>query len=180
MGMMGLSPESRRQAVQRIAAAITADYRNGFTLLGILEGGRVFAEEVSNELDLLRCQHMTAFLGIRKVPQADGSARTMVFSPPSVHLLHNKKVVILDDLVDTGKTAKFVGIFVNQKWQRPSRIEYGALVVVGDLPKWVRPEYVGHVQAKETSSIKDESVVYNGEAHDGVTENATTNEENVT
>lgn len=135
--------------VTEIAQVLSQKYRNGFTLIGILKGGKRFAQDVSNELTRFGCRHMVAFLGVRSYEGDQQQAKALMYEIPSEHLIKDKPIVLLDDIVDTGKTALAISRFLNAK-MKPASVEFGAMVVkVHPLPSWVTEELCGfHVPAK--------------------------------
>jgi hypoxanthine phosphoribosyltransferase len=151
------------EAVEGLAKEILANYPNGVVIVGIREGAVVLLNALEEAFEKLKpkVRPMFATIGAQSYAGSEQRKAGMnIYGVPSRHLIRNKKVVLLDDVIDTGKTAHTLAGFFKNSLQAGS-LEVGALCVKGDVPKWVNPAYIAF-QLPKTEFVVGFGMDYKG------------------
>ena len=103
-----LTSHSIRSAVSRLAREIEEDYcdANHLVLLGVLKGSFIFLADLIRELDIPTKIEFITLSSYERNKQAVGPIR--VWSEPSKRHLEEEDILIVEDIVDTGETIKFL------------------------------------------------------------------------
>lgn len=98
-----LSEEEINRAINKIAEKLNADYENDRPVfLSVLNGSFMFSSEIMKKYNG-ECDIQFVKLGSYEGTESSGDVRTLIGLTKS---LSGKKVVILEDIVDTGGTLK--------------------------------------------------------------------------
>jgi hypoxanthine phosphoribosyltransferase len=109
------------QAVERLAAEISADHPDGVVLVGVLKGASIFLADLVRAVRDVDVE--VAFIAISRY--APDSGRVRILHDVDLDLA-GRDVVVVEDLVDTGLT---IGYLVNHlEGQRPRRVDVCALL----------------------------------------------------
>lgn len=100
------SEEQIAERISEISKQITQDYKNTTTLVivGVLKGAFLFTADLVRKLDL-PCQIEFIRLSSYDGTQSSGNFKTYDLTLPD---LPGKDVLIVEDIVDSGRTAKFL------------------------------------------------------------------------
>jgi hypoxanthine phosphoribosyltransferase len=155
-----LSEEEIHEKVVQMAAALTRDYAGKKPIfIAILNGAFVFAA------DLFKCLNIDAEISFIKLASYKGMKSSgQVLTAIGLDIeLFNRHVVILEDIVDTGKT---LHEFLPQLWhQQPASLKIVALLHKADAKAFpVTVDYVGF-------EIPDKFVVGYGLDYNGLGRN---------
>jgi hypoxanthine phosphoribosyltransferase len=126
-----LSPTTIRKKIREIAEMILRDYANSesLVLLFVTNGGMYFGTELSMALQDLGFSHFVDTIRIKRYT-SDGKSTTevKVSSKPSFHL-SGKDVIVIEDLIDEGKTMNFLDNYLKTtEGMMPRSIQYCVLV----------------------------------------------------
>jgi hypoxanthine phosphoribosyltransferase len=150
------------QAVTRLAGLLNEDYRTKNPLfLAILNGAFVFAADLFRKISF-PCEISFVKLASYKGTKSTGNVLTAIGLDVS---LQNRHIVVLEDIVDTGKT---LSAFVPQmEAQQPASIAICTLLHKPDAAEVpLQPDYVG-------LTIPNRFVVGYGLDYDGYGRNLT-------
>ncbi len=155
-----LSKEQIQQRVKELGAQIDKDYAGLNPLfISILNGSFIFAA------DLFRCITVDAEISFIKLVSYKGTSSTgnVVTAIGLEEKLTDRHVVILEDIVDTGKT---LSAFIPEIMQRhPASLKIATFLTKPDALQYdVRPDYVGF-------AIPNNFVVGYGLDYDGLGRN---------
>jgi len=160
-----ISQEVIEDAIKVLAAQITQRYPNGCTVCGILVGAlpiiqimQTFFERNNPHL------YPTCFVGAKSYVDDKQKETVGIYSIPSGHLFNKRNVVLVDDVIDTGNTARAVGKMLGERF-KAKEVNMVALCVKGEIPPWVSPESVGFQLPKDQFVI-GYGMDYNGEYRD--------------
>ena len=126
--MPDLTPVLEKEAiaglVSKVAGSISADYQNGsLVLIGVLKGAFIFLS------DLARCLTIPAqidFIRVASYGAGSSSSGRVRLSKDLEMDIAGKDVLIVEDIVDTGHTLKYlIGML---KSHRPASVKTCALV----------------------------------------------------
>lgn len=93
-------------AIDRIAAEVTRIYRGReFTVVSVLKGSCVFAADLIRRIPI---PLELAFLGVSSYGSGTGPADLQLQWLPSRAELDGRNVLLVDDILDTGRTLEFV------------------------------------------------------------------------
>jgi hypoxanthine phosphoribosyltransferase len=118
-----LSEETIQKRVKELAAAINNDYKGKRPLfIAILNGAFMFASDLFKNLDI------DAEICFIKLISYQGTKSTgrIVTSIGLMEDVHGKDVVLIEDIVDTGKTLN--DFLPNLKHQQPASLKIAALL----------------------------------------------------
>jgi hypoxanthine phosphoribosyltransferase len=101
------SEEEIKNKIQELAKKISLDYQNSkqLTLIGVLKGSFIFLADLSRAIDL-NCQ--IEFIRVSSYDsgtESSGKVKALDLTLPD---LEGKDVLIIEDIVDSGRTAKFL------------------------------------------------------------------------
>lgn len=155
-----LSEEAIQQKVQELAEAINKDYQNKRPLfIAILNGSFMFAADLFKHLTI------DAEISFIKLASYKGmkSSGNIITSIGLDHDLYDRDVIIVEDIVDTGKT---LNVFLPQlHHQQPKSLRIAALLHKPDATQFpLTIDYVGF-------SIPNKFVVGYGLDYDGLGRN---------
>jgi|SRR5690348_165442 hypoxanthine phosphoribosyltransferase len=134
-----LSAAQIEEQVQRVASEINRDYKNKFPLfIAILNGAFIFASDlfkqvtVESEISFIK---LASYKGIKST----GKVVTAIGLDAD---LHNRHVIIIEDIVDTGKT---LHQFLPQlEHQHPASLKIAALLHKPDAMVYpIKVDYLG-------------------------------------
>jgi hypoxanthine phosphoribosyltransferase len=113
--------------ISRLAEQINTDYQNRFPLfIAVLNGSFMFAADLMKNINI-DCEITFVKLASYQGTQSSGKVRTLIGQDMP---LENRHIVILEDIVDTGKTLfEFLPII---KSQNPASVEIASLLVKPD------------------------------------------------
>ena len=94
--------DSLEEATERLGAALAADYPDGVLLVAVLKGSVFFLADLVRQL---RGPCRVDFLGISSYAPSTGRVKVM---KDLDHDIHDRDVVLVEDLVDTGLTCNYV------------------------------------------------------------------------
>jgi hypoxanthine phosphoribosyltransferase len=159
-----LTEEEIQSKVTRMAAALNKDYAGKKPIfIAILNGAFIFAA------DLFKCLNIDAEISFIKLASYKGMKSSgQVLTAIGLDIeLFNRHVVILEDIVDTGKT---LHEFLPQLWhQQPASLKIVALLHKADAKAFpVTVDYVGF-------EIPDKFVVGYGLDYKGLGRNTAAN-----
>jgi hypoxanthine phosphoribosyltransferase len=156
-----LSPEVLQERVNALGQAITADYEGKEPLLiAVLNGSFMFAA------DLFRAVRIPASISFVKLASYEGmaSSGTVLESIGLSEAIRNRHLVVLEDIIDTGRTLHH---FIAQlQQQEPASISIATLLL--------KPSNIQFPQLPVTYtgfSIPDKFVVGYGLDYDGLGRN---------
>ena len=136
------SADEIAERVSEVAKQIHDDYKNldNLVLVGVLKGAFVFASDLIRKIDL-SCQ--IEFIRLSSYEGTTGSDEFKLYDL-TLPSLKGKNILIVEDIVDSGRTAKFLlDFFKNQ-----AGVETVKLVSLFDKPcrrldelKEIKPDY---------------------------------------
>jgi len=145
-----ISESDIRKRVAELAAEISADYRHKgeLVLLGVLKGSYIFLADLSRALTIPRSIEFIAVSSYEHGSVPSGAVRLVMDVRESIE---NRHVLIVEDIVDTGQTLKYlIGML---KSRRPASIRTCTLLHKEHMTEVeVEVDYLGF-------SIGDEWVV---------------------
>jgi hypoxanthine phosphoribosyltransferase len=98
-----------RRRVQELADEIASDVRTGEVLVaGVLKGGFVFTADLVRVLNRLGIAVRIDFLRVSSYGSGTVSSGTPVLSGDLSEKLNGRRVLLVDDIIDTGRTSQFV------------------------------------------------------------------------
>ena len=110
-----ISEEKIHQRVDELAAQISADYadKGDVILIGILKGSFIFLADLSRRLTIPRTIEFMAVSSYRNTSVSTGAVRMVMDVRGNIE---NRHVLIVEDIVDTGHTLKYlIGILGSRK-----------------------------------------------------------------
>ena len=160
-----ISQEVIEDAINVLAAQIMQKYPNGCTVCGILVGALPIIQRMQLFFEKNRPHlYPTCFIGAKSYVDDKQKDVVGIYSIPSFHLFNKRNVVLVDDVIDTGNTARAVGRVLGERF-KAREVNMVALCVKGKLPQWVSPEGVGFQLPKDQFVI-GYGMDYNGEYRD--------------
>ena len=101
------SEQALAARVKELAAQISTDYKdsNNLILIGVLKGGVVFLADLMREISV-DCQ--VEFIRLSSYDQGTNSSGKVKSIDLTLPDLTNKDVIIIEDIIDSGRTAKFL------------------------------------------------------------------------
>jgi hypoxanthine phosphoribosyltransferase len=92
--------------VRKLGKQITKDYPNGVVIIGILKGCTLFLSDLIREI---KTDCVIDFIRVRSYNGTKSDTVKLIYD--IMYNVSNKDVLIVDDIIDTGKTIDFV-----KKW----------------------------------------------------------------
>ncbi|HEX7718935.1 MAG TPA: hypoxanthine phosphoribosyltransferase [Woeseiaceae bacterium] len=136
--------------VDELAAQISADYADKapLVLVGVLKGSFIFLADLSRRLSIPRTIEFLAVSSYRQGSVQSGAVRLVMDVRGNIE---NRHVLIIEDIVDTGRTLKYlIGLLESH---RPASVRTCALLHKAESAEVLVPiDYIGF-------SIADEWVV---------------------
>ncbi len=136
-----ISEEKIRQRVDELAAQISSDYadKGDVVLIGILKGSFIFLADLSRRLTIPRTIEFMAVSSYRNTSVSTGAVRMVMDVRSNIE---NRHVLIVEDIVDTGHTLKYlIGILGSRK---PASIRTCTLLHKAESAEVdVRIDYIG-------------------------------------
>jgi len=120
-----ISEEDIRARVRELSEQISADYAGGgeLVMIGVLKGAFIFLADLSRQLTIPRTIEFIAVSSYGKGSRSSGAVRLVMDVRGSIE---GKDVLIVEDIVDTGHTLKYLmGILESH---HPASIRTCALV----------------------------------------------------
>ncbi|MCE2929304.1 MAG: hypoxanthine phosphoribosyltransferase [Candidatus Caenarcaniphilales bacterium] len=107
------SAETIATRINELAQTINQDYKDceSLVVVGVLKGAFIFAADLVRNLNL-PCQLEFIRLSSYEGTQSTGTFRVYDLTLPD---LHGKDILIVDDIVDSGRTAQFLLDFFNKQ-----------------------------------------------------------------
>lgn len=108
IGQVLISEEKIEEAVDRIAAEITNDYKNlegDLVLLGILKGSVFFLADLSRKIELPLTFDFMSVSSYGLSTESSGDVRILKDLDQSIE---GKHVIIIEDIIDTGYTLAYL------------------------------------------------------------------------
>jgi aspartate carbamoyltransferase catalytic subunit len=143
-------------ALQRMGAAIAADTeeRDRLMILGIRTKGAFLARRIARELE--KQWERKIDVGEIEIYGAGGKPQEVVPAEPRLAApnLHEREVVLLDDVIHTGRTVKSALSIIFQS-ARPRSVRLAVLIDRGHREFPVKPNYVGkHIPSSERERVR--------------------------
>ena len=147
-----ISPERVRRTINRMAYEVVERSRGAedLVILGILEKGFRVAETLAEDIERVIGQPLSV------VPVNVKSLRVQNGDDTPVLDASGKRVLLVDDVLRSGRTAARAAAGVSLHCGRPARIELAVLIDRGHREVPVQPNYVGRTiqtKAKEHVSV---------------------------
>ncbi|MDH7500939.1 MAG: hypoxanthine phosphoribosyltransferase [candidate division NC10 bacterium] len=118
------SQEQIAQRVRELARQITADYRGKeLTLICILKGAAIFWADLSRQIEL---PLVSEFVAISSYGDRTTSSGAVKFDYDLTHSIEGKEVLIIEDIIDTGRTTAYLK--ENFLTRRPASVRLCALL----------------------------------------------------
>ena len=140
-----MDAEAMRRSLTRIAHEVVERNRgvSGIVLVGVMSKGDVLARRLSRKLEELEGQPVpTGALDVTK-HRDDLHLRPPAERPPSqVPVLDGKTVVLVDDVIHRGRTAR-AAMDALMDFGRPRAIQLAVMIDRGHRELPIRPDYVG-------------------------------------
>jgi hypoxanthine phosphoribosyltransferase len=119
-----ISKEQIAQRVRELGAQIQRDYENKeLVLLGVLKGSFLFISDLARAVDL---PLSVDFIGLSSYGEATESSGVVKITSDLSRPIENKHVVIVEDIVDTGLTMRY--LLDNLATRRPASVKLCTLL----------------------------------------------------
>lgn len=136
-----ISEDDIRKRVDELAAQVSKDYedKGDLVLIGVLKGSFIFLADLSRRLSIPRTIEFIAVSSYGKSSKSTGAVRLLMDVRGNIE---NRHVLIVEDIVDTGHTLKYlIGIL---KSHRPASIRTCTLLHKAEAAEVeVQIDYVG-------------------------------------
>lgn len=118
------SEEEIQQKIQELGKILNKNYKNELYLICVLKGSVMFMVDLSKHLKMPVKMEF-----IRLSSYGSGFSSTGRVSAVDIALpdLNNKDVLIIEDIIDTGHTAKFLVDFINHNF-KPQSLKFCSLL----------------------------------------------------
>jgi hypoxanthine phosphoribosyltransferase len=138
-----ISKELITGAAEAVAEHLVGVYPNGCVICAILEGAGRFADELVSYLPK-RTRHLYSFTSLwaKSYVGEDQKEKVEVSRLPSRLVFHKRHVVLVEDVIDSGKTVQTVGRLLIDNF-KPKSVGVAAMCLKCDLPQWLHEEAVG-------------------------------------
>ena len=125
MPVVLISEEEIQTRVAELAAQISADYADtgDLVLVGVLKGAFIFLADLARQLRIPRTIEFIAVSSYDSGSQSTGAVRLVMDVRGNIE---NKNVLIVEDIVDTGHTIKYLTGMLES--HRPASVRTAALV----------------------------------------------------
>src|SRR3954447_3894363 len=119
-----ISTEKIAARVSELGAQIERDYEGkDLVLLGVLKGSYIFISDLARAIDL---PLSVDFIGLSSYGEATESSGVVKITSDVTRPIENKHVVIVEDIVDTGLTMRY--LLDNLATRRPSSVKLCTLL----------------------------------------------------
>lgn len=136
-----ISEEDIQERVAELAAQVSADYedKGDLVLVGVLKGSFIFLADLSRKLSIPRTIEFIAVSSYGNTSKSSGAVRLVMDVRGNIE---NRHVLIVEDIVDTGHTLKYlIGML---KSHRPASIRTCTLLHKAEAAEVDVPiDYVG-------------------------------------
>ena len=136
-----ISEKRIRTRVTELAAETSSDYKDAddLVMVGVLKGAFVFLADLSRKLTIPRTIEFIAVSSYGSGSRSSGAVRLVMDVRGNIE---NKHVLIVEDIVDTGHTLKYlIGILESH---RPASVKTAALVRKAESAEVeVKVDYLG-------------------------------------
>lgn len=108
------SPEQIDERVSKLAQQISSDYKysQNLVIIGVLKGAFIFTSDLVRKLSV-PCQ--IEFIRLSSYHEGTASSGKVKAYDLTLPPLDNKDILIVEDIVDSGRTAKFLLDFLNSQ-----------------------------------------------------------------
>ena len=129
MPVVLISEEEIQTRVAELAAQISTDYADtgDLVLVGVLKGAFIFLADLARQLKIPRTIEFIAVSSYDSGSQSTGAVRLVMDVRGNIE---NKNVLIVEDIVDTGHTIKYLTGMLES--HRPASVRTAALVRKAD------------------------------------------------
>lgn len=135
-----LSERDIKKIVQRLAKEIERDYeKKDLVVIGVLKGAAFFMSDLVRQINLPLTVDFVRVSSYR----ADGTLGDLRLEFDHTQPIQDKDVLVLEDVVDTGKTLNFIEKHLSGKGA--NSIKFGALLRKEHTPGGVQVHYLGKV-----------------------------------
>lgn len=108
-----ITEQELNKRVEEIAAAISKDFENqDLTLICVLKGGVMFMTDIAKKL---KQKVELEFIDVSSYGNSTYSSGKITLNKDIESSIAGKNVILLEDIVDTGKTLKYLIEYLNQK-----------------------------------------------------------------
>ncbi|HKP60986.1 MAG TPA: hypoxanthine phosphoribosyltransferase [Polyangiales bacterium] len=119
-----LTTEQIAERVRELGAAITRDYADKeLAMVAVLAGSFVFAADLCRAIDL---PLSVDFLGVRSYGDSTSTSGVVRITHDLMRLIEGKHVLLVEDIVDTGLTVRF--LMDNLQTRRPASLRLASLL----------------------------------------------------
>ncbi len=136
-----ISEDDIQKRVAELAAQVSSDYddKGDIVLIGVLKGSFIFLADLSRKLSIPRTIEFIAVSSYGSASASTGAVRLVMDVRGNIE---NRHVLIIEDIVDTGHTLKYlIGVL---EAHRPASIRTCALLHKADAAQVeVNIDYVG-------------------------------------
>jgi pyrimidine operon attenuation protein/uracil phosphoribosyltransferase len=150
-----MSPERVRRTLRRLAYEVVERNRGAGTLclFGIVQSGVPLAQVLAEEIDGVEGSALAAY-DLDVTPfRDDRPDATPPETPPHDLDVSNRNVVLIDDVLFTGRTARAALDAVHQ-YGRPQSIQLAVLIDRGHREYPIQPDYTGRLlQTKHREQV---------------------------
>jgi pyrimidine operon attenuation protein/uracil phosphoribosyltransferase len=149
-----MSPARVRRTLRRLAYEIVERNRGADTLelFGIQESGVPLAETLADEINAIEDTALTSY-GLDVTPFRDDHAAEEPSAPPHDVDVTGRDVILVDDVLFTGRTSRAALDAVLQ-YGRPSSIQLVVLIDRGHREYPIQPDYTGRLlQTKHREEV---------------------------
>jgi pyrimidine operon attenuation protein/uracil phosphoribosyltransferase len=149
-----MSPARVRRTLRRLAYEIVERNRGADTLelFGIQESGVPLAETLADEINAIEDTALTSY-GLDVTPFRDDHAAEEPPAPPHDVDVTGRDVILVDDVLFTGRTSRAALDAVLQ-YGRPSSIQLVVLIDRGHREYPIQPDYTGRLlQTKHREEV---------------------------
>jgi hypoxanthine phosphoribosyltransferase len=119
-----ISQEEIQEKILELGKQITKDYAGKeLVLLGVLKGSFIFLSDLFREIDL-NC--VCEFMGLSSYGGKTTSSGVVKITQDLMHPIEGKHVIIVEDIVDTGLTLKY--LINNLETRKPASVKVCTLL----------------------------------------------------
>ena len=104
-----------QEKINEIAKNINAVNNNDLVLIGILKGSYMFMSDLSRALSQIGCPHQIDFMSVSSYSDT-ASTGNIKIECDLRHSITNKHIIVVEDIVDTGRTlSKLIDLLNSRK-----------------------------------------------------------------
>lgn len=105
-----ISQEAIQQKIRELGRRITQDYQDkDLVLVGILKGSFIFMADLTRQIDI---NHDIDFIGASSYEGKQSTGQIVFTKQPDLDL-ENRDILLVEDIIDTGRTLKKIIEFVH-------------------------------------------------------------------